>query len=1073
MFKKDCKRFFVGIILIFIVFLAACNKDASNKVYFESNNEILIEPLNKNDEGIYSLPILKKEGYTFQGWYYDDDSFKNEVTPDNLSSNLNENSLTIYARWQANSYNISFETNGGTEVHMKSYVTDQEIKTLPVAYRIGYSFDGWYIDEDLTIKFDNKVMPPKDLKLYAKWLINQYKITFYGLNNEVIKEISYNYNEDIKDLNIDGNIYKGYTLIEWLYDIPEKMPAYNIDIKGSYEVQKFAVVFKDYDGSILSFEIVEYAQSATAPLVPYIREGYTFKSWNADFSFIDKDITVTALYEINTYEVTFLDYDDKVLKVDRVTYLHAASSPSNPQNKLGYHFNKWSEDFNEVKGNIVIRAIYEINQYEVTFIDNDGSIISKEIVNHGEAVIAPEFENTYNGYDFVGWNHPLINITSNITVVARYGILNTITYDTDGGDYIESDKVEKGTFKKSPVPTKSGYNFIGWSYDDKLVDLDLLVETDIELVAKWEVTVKYYKYADYVSVTGINNIIGRNLIIPEYIEGLPVKNISNYAFSNSQIDTVFIPKSIEKIGYMAFANSEVKTVIFEEGSLLKSFGQQIFYQTNNLETIELPENLESFETGFDLNLVSYISVHPNNKNFYAIDGVLYNYDQTILIKYPERMDYKEEFILPNTVVDMKSNALTNAHIKTLYIGENLEDFKAQNISKIYNIIIDENNPYLVTVNGIMFSKDLTRLIKSPHIQNEHIIIPATVERIESNAFYEIKSVLYVGFEENSVLEEIGESAFAHTAIKEITIPASTKIIHSTAFHNTYLLNKFTIEENSQLEIIEHNAFNNTALTYFIIPKNVKSLKENIFYNSKVKELEFEEGISLELINEYTFAMMKSIERISLPTGINYIGENAFYGNTTLEYVFIPKTVTYIATKAFYETGLYSKNQLIIEFEEDSQLETIESSAFQTSSLQEINLGKHVKNIENAFLYANKLEKITVDEGNEYYKSIDGVLFNKDASILIAYPSAKKDILYILNEEVVKIESFAFSYNIYIENIVICNKDIEIFSNFDGMEYIKIYTYNDDFYKYWYFSRELEIYYVNQWTFDDMNPLPIS
>ena len=63
----------------------------------------------------------------------------------------------------------------------------------------------------------------------------------------------------------------------------------------------YTVIFQDWDGTTLKTEQVEQGKSATAPAAP-TREGYTFKGWDKDFSNVQSDLTVTALYEQNTVE---------------------------------------------------------------------------------------------------------------------------------------------------------------------------------------------------------------------------------------------------------------------------------------------------------------------------------------------------------------------------------------------------------------------------------------------------------------------------------------------------------------------------------------------------------------------------------------------------------------------------------------------------------------------------------------------------------------------------------------------------------------------------------------------------
>ena len=89
----------------------------------------------------------------------------------------------------------------------------------------------------------------------------------------------------------------------------------------SFEAANVSVVFKDWDGTVLKTENVVLGESATAPAVPF-REGYTFKRWDKDFSKIQKDMIVTALYSADEMYQIIVNY------IYRDTYGIAAKSHS-------------------------------------------------------------------------------------------------------------------------------------------------------------------------------------------------------------------------------------------------------------------------------------------------------------------------------------------------------------------------------------------------------------------------------------------------------------------------------------------------------------------------------------------------------------------------------------------------------------------------------------------------------------------------------------------------------------------------------------------------------------------------
>src|SRR5690625_2695170 len=78
------------------------------------------------------------------------------------------------------------------------------------------------------------------------------------------------------------------------------------------DLEEYNVQFKDYNGHLLSYEVVIANEAATAPPEPE-REGYTFSGWSTTFDKVTSDLEIIAEYEINTYDVTFVDKDENII----------------------------------------------------------------------------------------------------------------------------------------------------------------------------------------------------------------------------------------------------------------------------------------------------------------------------------------------------------------------------------------------------------------------------------------------------------------------------------------------------------------------------------------------------------------------------------------------------------------------------------------------------------------------------------------------------------------------------------------------------------------------------------------
>jgi len=140
-------------------------------------------------------------------------------------------------------------------------------------------------------------------------------------------------------------------------------------------------------------------------------------------------------------------------------------------------------------------------------------------------------------------------------------------------------------------------------------------------------------------------------------------------------------------------------------------------------------------------------------------------------------------------------------------------------------------------------------------------------------------------------------------------------------------------------------------------------------------------ISVTSIGDYAFEDCTGLTSVTIGNGVKSIGNYAFYGCTGLASITIPNSVTSIGFNAFdHCTGLVS-----------------------------ITIPYSVTSIEgSAFAFCTKLKEFIVSENNSAYSSVEGVLFSKDCTKLIAYPYAKSNI-YTLPNSVTSIGDYAF-YN---------------------------------------------------------------
>ena len=182
---------------------------------------------------------------------------------------------------------------------------------------------------------------------------------------------------------------------------------------------------------------------------------------------------------------------------------------------------------------------------------------------------------------------------------------------------------------------------------------------------------------------------------------------------------------------------------------------------------------------------------------------------------------------------------------------------------------------------------------------------------------------------------------------------------------------------------------------------------------QISKVILEDGITN--IGNYSFAGCNNLKEIEIPSSVTEIGERTFYTCTSLQNIMLPDSVIKIGVWAFGNcTSL--KNIMI----SDSVTE-IEESAFRgCSSLESITIPRGLETLGSfAFSDNENLESINVADGNLNYVSQDGVLYNKDKTVLELYPEGRKTARFnSIPNSVTEIAMWAFSNNVNLEEVVL-------------------------------------------------------
>ena len=187
------------------------------------------------------------------------------------------------------------------------------------------------------------------------------------------------------------------------------------------------------DGAIIGI-VPAIDGTVTAPEVPVV-EGKEFSGWDKALTGITKPVIVTANYQNASNTVTFVGKDGETLKTEDVEFGKGATAPEAPAVE-GYTFSGWDKSFDNVTEDITVTAIYEINKYTVTFVGKDGETLKTETVEHGNDATAPEAP-AIEGYEFIGWDVEFTDVNGNLVVSAKYNSLVALG-DVNEDGYVDN-----------------------------------------------------------------------------------------------------------------------------------------------------------------------------------------------------------------------------------------------------------------------------------------------------------------------------------------------------------------------------------------------------------------------------------------------------------------------------------------------------------------------------------------------------------------------------------------------------------------------------------------------------------
>ena len=467
-----------------------------------------------------------------------------------------------------------------------------------------------------------------------------------------------------------------------------------------------------------------------------------------------------------------------------------------------------------------------------------------------------------------------------------------------------------------------------------------------------------------------------------------VRSIDNEFNYCESLRHIVIPQSVTKIDWGAFKGCSGLQEVFVPGSV-KRIPQDCFNDCTGLQSITLGEGVQSIDSAFhncsslkklilpdSLETVSisafgkcgtveevrfpkgkFPDINAVPKKFYPwgqppffIDGVYYEpyfdyKNQTAVVRVanvPKEQLPQTSFpgietvAIPPIVEQYGYTYIVDRFwswcqqfpdLHRLELPETVVDFRGE-ISTLKEYVVDGDNPEFAAVDGVLYSKDLLKLISAPRLSSKRVVVREGVELIEENAFKNCPG------------------------LEELVLSDSVREIGSSAFENCTSLRK--VHFNDGLEKIGSSAFINTALTSVVLPaslKDVNHLKQHsgrmpFFLCPDLKEFIMrEEGGPLTAIDGVLYEKSSSglkliycppgfTGRLTIPDGVYSIGYNAMWGAEKLESIVMPDSVKRIEGWAI--AGCKALKEVVI----SRELQYVGSCAFcNCPSLLELNFAR--------------------------------------------------------------------------------------------------------------------------------------
>ncbi|MEA4815471.1 MAG: InlB B-repeat-containing protein [Lachnospiraceae bacterium] len=455
-----------------------------------------------------AMPTPERTGYSFDGWYTEDDGAGTQIT--DSTTVTAEGNHTLHAKWTARSYTVTFKYEDGTTADGSESVTyDTAYGTLPEPSWTNYTFGGWWTrsgGSGTQVTGTTTVTTASNHNLYAKWTADSYTI-IYNLDSGINPDdapTSYTYGIGA---TLPTPTKTGHTFGGW-YTNPELSGSNETSISDTdtgskdyyakWTVNTYTITYNLNSGINPDDAPISYTYGIGATLPIPTKTGHTFGGWYTTTNFSGSAVTSIigtdtgnkayyAKWTANSYTIIY-NLDSGINPDDAPTsYTYGVGATLPTPTKTGHTFGGWYTN-PELSGsnetsisdtdidNKTYYAKWTVDTYTITYNLNSGINPDHAPISYTYGIGATLPTPTKTGHTFGGWyittNFSGSAVTSiigtdtgNKTYYAKWTANSyTIAYNLNEG--INPDDAPTsytyGIGAILPTPAKTGYTFIGW-----------------------------------------------------------------------------------------------------------------------------------------------------------------------------------------------------------------------------------------------------------------------------------------------------------------------------------------------------------------------------------------------------------------------------------------------------------------------------------------------------------------------------------------------------------------------------------------------------------------------------------